>query len=418
MADLLSANNQKVLIETLDKVFPALFVEKHPFLDRMARETAGGSGFLIPFQTSSNGGSGSTLEAAIAGSDGAGTFEGFRPKPAVAFGNAIIDHTQAPFMDTPQSPMDLATIAMKNASYNCIQDLAYKLFGTGHGDRLTIGTATSLGGNLWKIIPTQQSAAARFVLGDIVGQIVANYSSIDSGEGTVIGVNDIEGSLEIDVGSSGLTPAQGKHLGLTSELSTTVTGFAGVFGFCPVVSVRTNGVVGDTFLGVTRTAASNVAAVSGYAYSATGLPLLQAISRVAARMSRWEESTPDTVYVHPDQISKYQMETNQQTVNIKARSTDVDIFYSGFTVNTAAGALDVLPEPAMPSDQMLITKAKSWVYAMPKAMGKLAGPATGNQLVIPSYDHNVSRVSLMSSGFFGCRNLLASAAVQIDPVTL
>jgi hypothetical protein len=385
----------------------------------MRKATAGGSGYVIPFQTSAGGGSGATLEDALAGTSGAGVFEGFRPKPFACFGNANIDWTQQPFTDTPQSPMDLATIAMKNASYNAIDDLAYRIFSTGHGDRMTIAQADSLGSNVWKLTATVQSEAARFQLGQIVGQIVANYASIDGGSGEVVGVNDIDGSILIDVGSSGLTPTAGRHIGLDGELSVAVTSNGGVFGYCPPAAARTAGVPGDTFLGVVRTASSNIVAVAGYAFDVSGKPLTQAVNSVAGKMAKFAEATPDTVYVNPENLPRFANETNTSVVYIKANQKDVEVFYSGFRLATPAGVLEVLGEPGMPSDKMLITKAKAWVYATPASKGgKLAGPATGSQLMVPSYDHNVSRVSLLSTGFFGCTNLLAAAVLTIDAPSL
>ncbi len=416
MADLLPTNLQAILVQSLHDNLPYVFAQKHPFLDRMRKTKANGLGYKIPVMVSSGGGAGSTLTDALANTQANGSINvAFNCEPAVAYGNQTLVWDQVVFAQGEASAIDPYVAATKNSAYNCTDDLVNKLFGTGHGDRATIGTATSLGSNRWKLLLTNQGDARKFRLGMVLEQIVSNYSSIDSGEGLVDTVNDIEGSITVDVGSSGLTPTNGRHIGLQGELSVAVEGFAGVFGFVPPAASRTLGVVGDTFLGVVRTE-GNIIATSGFAYSAVGQPLTRAVNAVAGRMSGYHEASPDTLFCSPDVIATIAQEMNQQVRYDMPSKASAKIFYAGFTIITPAGPVEVLAEPVMPSNQLLLTKASSWVFATPQ--GKLMGPATNGKLLIDDYDDNQSRVSTMSTGYFGCDNLAAAAVITIDPTTL
>jgi hypothetical protein len=417
MAVLSDTNLNSILVESLNDYFPAVFAKNHPFLDRMAKKKAGGSGFRIPVQTGPGGGAGGDFALSLAGAATNGfTAVGFTPLPANVFGHELIDWNQQPYSDTPQSPVATNVAAMKNAVTACTDNLASMLLGGGYGVMSTISSSTHPSGTLYKLILTVPTDAQKWNQeNNGVSKALPASASLDAGTFEVVGVNQIEGSILVDAGSSGWTPTDGHVIGLYGQLvaGTSPTGFQGAFAWVPRAAQRTLGVVGDTFLGVDRTGDSNVVFTSGWAYDGRGLPIYNVMQAAAAAASPYKEAKMDTAYCNPLLLSKLAIECNAQVrIDMPARSPGLTTGFSGFTIVTAAGPIDVLAEPAMPSDAILMTKADTWVYAAPKG-GELVRPCTNGKMVIDNFDLNQSRVSCMSTGFFGNENLAASAVITI-----
>src|SRR5690349_19010970 len=91
----LPSNINSILIQALHDMFDANFAKNHPFLDRMRKVTAGGSGYRIPVMTGPGGGAGvdfitSLTNAAVGGFTGAA----FVPVPHEAYGHEVINWAQ------------------------------------------------------------------------------------------------------------------------------------------------------------------------------------------------------------------------------------------------------------------------------------------------------------------------------------
>ena len=316
MAAIESTNLQNILVQSLHDMFLPIFVKNHPFLDRMRKVTAGGSGYRIPIMTGPGGGAGGDFVTSLASANSDGsTNQGFVPVPAQVYGHELINWESQPYTDTPQSPVNVAVLATKNAMNAATDNLASMLLGGGFGVLGKILSATNTSGTLWTIIFTIPSDAIKFNEQNVIVQkVTPTTSGLTTGTGFVTGVNQIQGSIEIDTQGSGFTPAATNVVGLQGQLlaDTTPTGFQGTQAWCPPVASRTNGIVGDTFLGVPRTLASNAVFTSGWAWNGAGLPLFNAIQAAAGYMSNYRDAKPDTLYCNPLALPKLAIECDQK----------------------------------------------------------------------------------------------------------
>lgn len=417
LTDVLPENINSILIESLADLVPESFFRGHPFLDRMGKEPAGGSASRFPVITGAGGGASATFEDALANASvGGGTTAAFVVPPAQGFGVEIIDWSSEPYTNGEQSPIKMTVLASKNAVEKCSDDLASNLLGMGYGVLATVLTATNTSGDIWDLVLQVPSDAGKFSLEDnLVGKLTPATSGLKAGTMEVEGVNEIRGSITIV--STGATPAAGDVIGRQGTLmaDTTPTGFQGAFAWCPPYSSRTNGVVGDTFLGVPRTSSSQVVAVSGYAYDGQGAPVTNLIQQVCGVMAARKNSKPDTIYAHPSALPKLAIELDQK-VRTDMKDSQGRAGFAGFDYTTAAGVVAVLAESAMPSNLLMICKAANWKFRSPK--GKLVSPTKPGQMIIDSYDHNVSRISLTSTGFFGNIDMSSVAVITIATPTV
>ncbi len=406
------SNTNDILIESLADLVPEAFFRSHPFLDRMGKEPAGGSASRFPVITGAGGGASATFEDALANASvGGGTTAAFVVPPAQGFGIEIIDWSSEPYTNTEQSPIKMATLAAKNAVEKCSDDLASNLLGMGYGVLATVLTATNTSGSIWDLVLTVPSDAGKFNLEDnLVGKVTPSTSGLKAGTMLVDGVNEIRGSITIV--STGATPAAGDVIGRQGTLlaSTDPTGFQGAFAWCPPKASRTNGVPGGTFLGVDRSSTSNVASVAGYAYDGQGAPVTNLVQQVCGVMAARKNAKPDTIYAHPSALPKLAIELDQK-VRTDMKDSQGRAGFAGFDYVTAAGTVQVLAESAMPSNLLLICKAPNWRFRSPK--GKLVSPSRPGQMIVDSYDNNISRIALTATGFFGNIDMSSVAVITI-----
>ena len=414
MADVIVSEINTILIESLADLVPEAFFRSHPFLDRMGKESAGGSASRFPVITGAGGGASATFEDALANANvGGGTTAAFVVPPAQGFGIEIIDWSSEPYTNGEQSPIKMSILASKNAVEKCSDDLASNLLGMGYGVLFTCLTATNTSGHLWDLVLTVPSDAGKVNLEDqLVQKVTPATAGLTTGLAEVVGVNEIFGTVTVDVGTSGMTPTAGYVFGRQGTLlpDTTPTGFQGAFAWCPPKSSRTNGVVGGTFLGVDRSSSSQVVSTSGYAYDGAGAPVTNLIQQVCGVMAARKNAKPDTIYVHPSALPKLAIELDQK-VRTDMKDTQGRAGFAGFDYTTAAGVVQVLAESAMPSNLLLICKASNWKFRSPK--GKLVSPTKPGQMIIDSYDHNVSRIALTATGFFGNIDMSSVAVITI-----
>jgi hypothetical protein len=415
----LPSNINSILIQALHDMFDANFTKNHPFLDRMRKVTAGGSGYRIPVMTGPGGGAGVDFISSL-GNASVGAFTGlaFVPVPHEAYGHEVINWAQRAFtMSQEQSAVDVAVLATKNAMLAASDNLASLILGAAAGVLGTISSNTNPSGTTYNLVLTVPTDAAKFNPGDVLQSAASASSAVDSGTASVVFVNNIQGSILVDAGSTGWTPTNAHVLGRQSSIGSSAVLPQPVFAWCPPAASRTNGVVGDTFLGVTRTAAASqqVVATSGWAFSQTnGMPISTLVQNVAGYLATYAKAKPNVLYCNPTVIAKMAQEFNAQVRPDMPSATSQTIGFQGFEIATAAGRMEVLAEPAMPANQLLMTKADSWVYATPQ--GKVLVPATNGKILVDAYgltEGNVSRASLMSTGFFGCDNLWTTATITI-----
>jgi hypothetical protein len=426
MADVLGADLNAVAVESLDDLWLATFVRNHPFLDRLTIKKAGGTGYRIPVETGPGGGASGDFADSLANSAANGfTGAGFTVPPAIAYGTTRIQWQQQPYSDTPQSPVDIALNSTKNAMELATENLANMLLGQSAGTPgayAVVSTATNTSGSIWNLLLTVQTDAAKFNLQQVINKKATASAALDAGQSTILGVNPIAGIITVDTGGT-QTPAAGDIIGLQGQLpsGTDTTGlFPSVLQWVPTVANRTNGVpTTTTFLGVTRSAQSFVPAVSGWAFDGSKVPIFQAVYGTAAYMHNASAlAKPNCLFVNPLVLPKMAQECDAKIRYDMGSTKGVDAEYAGFTVVLPTGKCDVLSEPSMPVNQMLLSKDGSWEFAAPANLGgKIFVPATNGKMIIDSFTGNESRCSVMATGFFGCNELISNALIQVGTPT-
>jgi hypothetical protein len=246
-------------------------------------------------------------------------------------------------------------------------------------------------------------------------------AALDTGTGTILGVNTIGGSITVDVGATGMTPTATHIIGLQGQLpATTDTSglYPSVLQWIPPAANRTLGVpTTTTFLGVTRSASSNVAGVSGWGFDGSSVPVFQAVYATAAYMQNASAmAKPDTLFIN-GLVGPKMAQSCDQKIRYDMKSVNgVDVEFAGFTIVLPTGKCDVLIEPSMPANQMLLTKSGSWEFAAPKN-GKIMQPATNGKMIIDDFGDstnlNQSRCSVMATGFFGCNEPISNAIITV-----
>jgi hypothetical protein len=409
----LTANVQEVLRQYLDDTYAYTLIQSRPFFDRLTKKgNMGGTSAKVPLNLGFGGGQGGDFETALANAQASGARrDSFVVEPAKEYGVTYLENDEVPYTQTPESAVDILTDATKGAMENAAQNFEAMLFGDGYGTLATISTNSNPSGTIYRLVPTD---ANKFNLGNVlVSKATPSSASLDTGTATVIGLNPIGGAIEVDAGSSGWTPTNAHVLGIQGQMlaSTSPSTFPGFLGWIPPITARTNGVVGDTFLTVVRTAQSPVVAVSGWAYDGRGKSLFQSVNNLAGQMASLKNSKPETLIVNPVTLSRLAQENNIQ-IRYDMPSGDANVYYEGFDIMTPAGKISCLAEAACPANQMLMAQAKTWVFGYPD---KPFAPTslTGN-IAVESYDHNRTRFAISCSGFLYCTNPAANGVITIS----
>jgi len=353
VANVLGSELNAVAVQSLDDLWLSVFVRNHPFLDRMAIKKAGGNGYRIPVQTGPGGGASGDFADSLANSAANGfTADSFTVPPAVAYGTTRIQWQQQPYSETAQSPVDIALTSSKNALELATENLANILLGQSSGTPgayAQISTATNASGNIWDLQLTVPTDAPKFFLGSVIVSKLNASASLDAGSAQVVGQNAIAGIITVDTGGT-MTPTANHYIGLQGQMlaGTDTSGqYPSALLWIPTVDNRTNGVPNTTtFLGITRSASSNVAAVSGWGFDGTGVPIFQAVYGTAAYMVNASKlARPNCLFVNPLILPKMAQEIDAKIRFDMGSTNGVDVEYAGFTVVLPTGRCDVLAEP-------------------------------------------------------------------------
>lgn len=422
MTDVLSADLNAISVESLDDLWLPIWVRNHPFLDRLTIKKAGGSGYRIPVNTGPGGGASGGFGASLTNSAANGfTGEGFQVPPAIAYGTTRIQWQDQAYSETPQSPVDIALNSTKNALEINTENVANMLLGSNTGAAgayASLSAVDNTATTFWTLTLDVPTDASKFNLGQVIVQKATAGAALSAGTGMITGVNAVGGQIEIN--STGMTPVAGYIIGLQGQLpsGTDTTGlFPSVLRWVPPAALRTLGVPGGTFLGVDRTIRSNVVAVSGWAFDGSSTPIFQSVYATAAYMQNNSAmSKPDTLFINPLVGPKMAQACDQKMRYDMKSVNGVEVEFAGFTIVLPTGKCDVLLEPSMPANQMLLTKSGTWEFAPPNG-GKIFRPGTNNKMIIDDYGDtsglNQSRCTSMATGFFGCNDLSAQAVITV-----
>jgi hypothetical protein len=414
----LTTNTDALLRNYMEDTYAITLIQDRPFFDRITKKSGvGGDGVKIPINVGYGGGQGGDFVTALANAQQGGAVRAsFLCEPAKAFGVNTVQNSEVPFTETADSAIDMLTDNTRGAMELAAQNYTAIMFSDGFGTIATIATATNTSGSLWTLTFTDPSVAMKFNLNNrLVQKVTPSSAALDTGTGLVTGVNQIASAIQIDAGATGFTPTAGRVLGLQGQMlaQTTVSTFPGIFGWVPRITARTNGVIGDTFLGVPRLINSSGVAVGGWAIDGRNKPLAPTVNTQAGLMANLKNSKPDTLVMNPTTGAKLAIELDTKVRYDLPSETFANVFFSGFEMMTPAGRVEVLLEPACPSDTWVLTKAKSWIYGYPDRPFRPTS-LKGN-LMVESYTDNVTRFAVTCAGYFYTTNPAACAVGTVSP---
>ena len=407
----IDANTQSVLIEYMDDAYPKTILQSRPFFDRITKIDSSGLDTKIPLNVGYGGGAAGGqsggFEIALANAMlGGAVHQAYQIQPTVTFGITVLDNVQARFTNGTESAVKALTDATQGCMEVAAQNLEYSIFGNGYGQLATIVTAVNTSGALWTLTLTDISEALRFnpcppgqtVGGSVIVTAATTAAALDAGTAVVVGLNQLGAQIMVSV--SGMTPTAGHIVGLQGMLlgSSTLSGPAGIFAFCPPIASRSAaGALSDTFLGVDRSVGGT--GTGGWALDGRGKPITEGINTLCSLMANFATAKPTSGYANPITIGKVASELKTQVRYDMKSVMDADVFFSGVTVMTGAGAIELLAEAACPLKYVVVTKESAWTFASPGNRPFSPSDAEG-KLATPSYDHNKTRFAITVQGYF------------------
>lgn len=407
----IDTNTQAVLIEYMDDTYAKTIIQKRPFFDRINKIDSSGLDTKVPLNIGYGGGTAGGqaggFEIALANAmQGGAVHQAYQITPQVVFGISVLDNVQARFTNGPQSAVKALTDATQSCMEDAAQNLEYSIFGNGFGQLATATAVTNTSGALWTLTLTDISEAIRFnpcppgqtTGGNIIVMSATTASALDAGTAAVVGVNQLGAQIMISV--TGLTPIAGHIVGLQGMLqgSSILSGFPGILAYCPPIASRNAaGALTDTFQSVDRSVGGT--GTGGWALNGIGKPITEGINTLCSLMANFATATPTSGYANPVTIGKVASELKTFVRYDMKSVMEADVFFSGVTVMTGAGAIDILAEAACPLKYVIITKESVWTFASPGNKPFAPSDLEG-RLAIPSYDHNKTRFAITCQGYF------------------
>lgn len=414
----LTANTEAILRQYLDDSYVKQLLQNRPFFDRIKKTgDIGGLSTKVPVFYGYGGGVSGTFSDALANAQSGGAKrDAFTISPAKAYGITTLVNDEVQFTQTPESAVDIMTDATAGAMELAAQNFEAMMFSDGYGTLATISTATNTTGNIWKLVLALPTDANKFNMGMVLtSKATPAAASLDTGTATVLGNNPIEGSILVDVASSGMTPTATHVIGLDGQQlpSTSPSTFPGIFGWNPPITSRTLGVPGDTFLGVARSTSSPIIANSGWAIDGRGKPILPTLNNLCAQMANLKMSKPNLGICNPVTLAKVCNELDTKARYDMKSITEADVFFEGVEIMTPAGKVELFAESACPANQVVVTRGDVWNYAYPKK--PFAPTNLDGTIATKAYNTNETRFSISCAGYFFCTNLSACGNILITP---
>lgn len=408
----IDTNTQAVLIEYMDDTYPKTLIQARPFFDRITKIDSSGLDTKIPLNIGYGGGTAGGqaggFEIALANAMvGGAVHQAYQIVPTVVFGVSVLDNVQARFTNGPESAVKALTDATQACMEDAAQNLEYCIFGGGYGQLGTITAVTNTSGSNWTLTLTDISEAIRFnpgppgtlgVGGNVIVTAVSTASALDAGTASVVGLNQLGAQIMVVV--TGMTPVAGHIVGLQGMLLGTsqLSGPPGIFGFCPPIAARSAaGALSDVFQGVDRSIGG--VGTGGWALNGIGKPITEGINTLCSMMANFATAKPTSGYANPITIGKVASELKTFVRYDMKSIMEADVFFSGVTVMTGAGAIDLLAEAACPLKYVVVTKESSWTFGSPGNKPFAPSDLEG-RIAIPSYDHNKTRFAITCQGYF------------------
>jgi hypothetical protein len=216
------------------------------------------------------------------------------------------------------------------------------------------------------------------------------------------------------VGAGGLVPTAGHVIGEqgTMQASSSIVTFVGLPGWCPPWTSRP---LTGTFNNITR--GQFGVATDGFALDGRNRPINDAINALASNMANLEHSQGlDLGVCNPITMGKIAAAFDTKSRSDYRSKGDPEMYYSGVTIMTGAGAIDIFPEPGCPTNQVFLTKADNWVFGTPTGSPFKPGASFDNKIFVQDYNSPNARCAVTCQGFLYPLDLAAVGNVLINPL--
>jgi hypothetical protein len=347
-----------------------LVYKNNPFLAAIPKyEAFGGRNLPIPVQFGVPEGRSQNFQDAL-GLQTAGNYTEFvltrvRNYGIASIGNEVLEASVGDanaFMQAASSEIDGILRAVT-------QDLAGSMYGTGFGNRGTIGAlnpAPPVPPAQYEITLAEPADVVRFEVGmALTSNVPGGLPATAKGLGAIVAVNRDTGVLTIDPAAPGFTfpatpaigaaPAVGEFLFQWGDDTSTRSKITGLGGWLPDVAP----VAGDPALfGVQREV--DPTRLAGVRYNGSGMTIEEALISASALLFR-EGGRPDICFVNPVTYADLIKSLGSKVVYDLMRSSDVaDVFFEAVRVHTPSGAVSVVADPNCPVSRAYLLQMDTW----------------------------------------------------------
>ena len=186
--------------------------------------------------------------------------------------------------------------------------------------------------------------------------------------------------------------------------------FAGLPAWCPAWTSRP---LSGTFNNVVR--GTFGVASDGFAIDGRGRPINDAINALASNMANLENSQGLNLGVcNPVTLGKIAAAFDTKSRSDYRAKGDPDVYFTGITITTPAGTIEMFPEPGCPTNQVFLTNGDNWVFGTPTGGNPFRpGASFDGRMFVQDYNSPQARCAVACQGFLYPINLAAVGNVLI-----
>lgn len=368
-----------------DGALPQALYKNFPFLSLVKKTTNFDGDFrVVALQNERPQGSSSNFAIAQGVSKaglngGGGTYNRFQVYRTRHYGILRMDgETMKAAVKTSGALVDLWNNETDGISTNELNELEYQLFGDGTGQRGVVQSVTAsvtVGG---VTTATFQLATPADVVNFFLGMkldfrnaggaaVVTTPATTDAGNGVyVYGINRQSGVVtvigvggNVDLVAAGITTNY--KVVRSGDWNATPGVASGGQASGPVVGVQgwiTTPTTTDSFWQLNRSA--DPVRLAGQVFSATGLPMNEALMEAEGRVLVQGVGTPDTIFVNPLDLQNLKKALGSDIVYDRVQSNIAGISFKSIQYDGANGPMNIVAAPMCPRNKAFMLQMPSW----------------------------------------------------------
>jgi hypothetical protein len=287
----------------------------------------------------------------------------------------------------------------------CVRSLAKQLYGSGSG---SLGQVAVSGISTVTLTLADINDVTNFEVGMVLkADTVDGGGTVNSGSQTISGIDRDLGTLTAATNwTTGIASlADGDYLFQEGDYDLMVKGLA--------AWIPTTAPTGaDSFWNVNRSV--DVSRLAGIRMTGTGMPVEQALLKLAARIGR-EKGKPDIALINDVQYHQMIISLGSKAEYVRQGVT-ADVFYSGVVLHGPKGPIEVYPDPNCPSGLGYILTLKSWklysIDAAPHIFDEGEGQEKLREATTDGYEVRVGYYAQL-----GCNAPGHNGVVSLDAAT-